>query len=188
MSEGTVIAQYLKYGFTHVIPWGYDHLLFIAAIFFYSSRIRTVVVQCSIFTVAHSLTLFLTAKGVILQQAAVVEPVIALSIMFTALGNILRVNQSGLRMLIVFAFGLIHGMGFAAAINALGIPPNHFLSAILSFNLGVEIAQLTVVFSLHLLVTRYFINKTSYEKRVVYPVSAVIASLGLLLFLFKIGL
>jgi HupE / UreJ protein len=188
MSEGTVIAQYLKYGFTHVIPWGYDHLLFMVAIFFYSSRIRTVVVQCSIFTVAHSLTLFMTAKGIILQHAAAVEPVIALSIMFTALGNILQVTKSGLRMLIVFAFGLIHGMGFAAAINSLGIPANHFLSAILSFNLGVEMAQLTVVFSLHLLVTRYLIHMPLYQKRVVYPVSAVIACIGLLLFLFKIGL
>jgi hypothetical protein len=114
-------------------------------------------------------------KSVIILPSAIVEPVIALSIMFVAIENMLIKELKPWRILIVFCFGLIHGLGFASALNEIGLPRNRFLSSILSFNGGVELGQITVILGVFLLIIIPFGKKPWYRRYVVYPLSAVIA-------------
>ena len=138
-------ALYLKIGVQHILPGGADHILFVLALFFASERLRSLLVQISAFTVAHTVTLGLAAAGVIEPPASIVEPLIALSIAFVAMENIFFKDISRWRPLIVFTFGLFHGMGFAGFIREVGLPPGQFWSSLIGFNLGVEIGQLAVV-------------------------------------------
>lgn len=174
-----VVFQYLKLGFSHVIPLGFDHILFILTLFFLSSKIKTVVLQCSVFTVAHSLSLALCASGLILPNSNVIEPLIALSILFTAIENIVQDKINPWRIVIIFSFGLIHGMGFANALSAIGLPKNQFLTSLLSFNLGVEIGQISIILGAYFLISKWFSDKIWYKNRIVYPISSLIACVAL---------
>ena len=171
--------QYLQIGFTHVIPLGFDHILFILTIFFLNSNIKSVIIQCSVFTLAHSFTLGLTAAGYIAPNAAIVEPLIALSILFTAIENIVHQKINGWRLLVIFLFGLIHGMGFASALKEIGIPRAHFFSALLFFNLGVEAGQVTVILCAYFSIAIWLKDKPWYRTRIVYPISSAIACVAL---------
>ena len=111
------IFTYFQLGFSHVIPLGFDHILFILTLFFLSSNIKTLLIQCSVFTLAHSLSLGLAALGLIIPNATIVEPLIALSILFTAIENIVHDKINPWRLVLIFGFGLIHGLGFAKALN-----------------------------------------------------------------------
>jgi hypothetical protein len=170
---------YLKLGFTHIIPLGLDHILFVLCLFFLNDKLKTVIWQATAFTVAHSITLGLAMYGLITPPTYIVEPVIALSIMFVAVENIISDQLKPSRVLIVFAFGLIHGMGFASVLTDLGLPSNRFLTALLTFNLGVELGQLAVILTAWLLIGKWFHKKAWYRKRIVIPVSAVIAVIAL---------
>src|SRR5688572_4913363 len=118
-----VISYYIKLGFTHIIPLGFDHILFIAGLCLPNTRISTIVWQATAFTVAHSVTLAMSMKNIIAVPPGIVEPVIALSIVFVALENLVTKEIKPWRIAIVFLFGLIHGMGFASALNEIGLPP-----------------------------------------------------------------
>lgn len=166
---------YLKLGFTHILPLGLDHILFVLSIFFLSSRLSTVLWQATAFTVAHSITLGLAMYGFIKPLPAVIEPVIALSIFFVAVENLLSSELKPGRIAIVFLFGLVHGMGFASVLTELGLPPNDYLLALLSFNGGVELGQIAVILGAYLLVGRWFSDRSWYRARVVNPASALIA-------------
>jgi hypothetical protein len=173
------IATYFQLGFTHVIPLGFDHILFILTLFFLSSNIKTVLIQCSIFTLAHSLSLALAASGLIIPNATIVEPLIALSILFTAIENIVHDKINPWRLVLIFGLGLIHGLGFANALKEIGLPKNQFLSSLLSFNIGVEMGQITIIFAAYFLIGKWFSNKIWYKERVVYPISTIIACVAL---------
>jgi len=170
-----VIWFYLQLGFTHIIPEGTDHILFVAGLCLLSTRFKTIVWQATAFTAAHSVTLVLSMKNIIVLPGAVVEPMIALSILFVAVENILLTELKAWRILLVFLFGLIHGMGFASALNEIGLPPNQFFTSILSFNVGVELGQIAVIAAAFALIIFPFGKKPWYRKRVVYPLSAAIA-------------
>lgn len=174
-----VILQYFKLGFTHVIPLGFDHILFIITLFFLSSDLRSVAIQCSIFTLAHSISLGLSAAGFVMPNSAIIEPLIALSILFTAVENIIHNEVNPYRLLIVFVFGLIHGMGFASALKDIGIPQSNFISTLLSFNLGVEAGQVLIILLAFFLVGKWFRDKVWYKSRIVYPVSGIIVCIAL---------
>ena len=165
---------YARLGFTHIIPDGLDHILFVAGLCLLSTRIKTILWQATAFTVAHSVTLALSMKNIIVLPGAVVEPIIALSILFVAVENIMLTELKAWRVLIVFMFGLIHGMGFASALNEIGLPRNQFFLSILSFNLGVELGQVSVILAVFLLLIMPFGKKPWYRKRIVFPLSAVI--------------
>jgi hypothetical protein len=171
--------QYLCIGYTHVIPEGFDHILFILSIFFLNSNVKSVIIQCSIFTVAHSLTLGLAAAGYIIPDPQIIEPLIALSILFTAIENLFHQRINVWRLLIIFIFGLVHGMGFASALRDVGIPPAHFICALLFFNIGVELGQVTIILAAYFIVSRWFSDKDWYRSRVVYPISTIIACIAL---------
>ncbi len=136
---------YIKMGILHIIPLGVDHILFVVSLCLLSKKLKTILWQATAFTVAHSITLALSIKSVIVAPGEVVEPIIALSIVFVAIENILLNELKFWRIAIVFFFGLIHGLGFASALNEVGIPPGQFVTSILSFNVGVELGQVIVI-------------------------------------------
>ncbi len=167
--------RYLALGFTHIVPHGLDHMLFVIGIFLLSGRLRTVLWQVSAFTVAHSITLGLSIYGLIAVPPAVVEPLIAVSIAYVAIENVLVRELKPWRIALVFAFGLLHGMGFAGALKELGLPRSEFLTALLTFNVGVEAGQLAVIAAAFLLVGWQCGNRAWYRSRVVVPASVLIA-------------
>ncbi len=179
MSLFEIIKQYLQLGFTHVIPLGFDHILFILSIFFLNSDVKSVIIQCSVFTVAHSLSLGLTAAEYFIPSSQIIEPLIAVSILFTSIENIVHDKINTYRLVIIFLFGLIHGMGFASALKEIGIPSTHFLSALLSFNFGVEFGQITIILLAYFLISKWFSKKIWYKERIVFPLSSVIGCIAL---------
>lgn len=179
LSQKNVGWTYLKLGFEHIVPLGVDHILFVLSIFFLSNRLSTIIWQATTFTIAHSITLGLAMYGYIEPLPAIVEPLIALSIFFVAVENILVRELKPSRLSIVFFFGLVHGMGFAGALSELGLPSSSYLSALVSFNVGVELGQIAVILTAYFLVGRWFSDKPWYRARVVIPVSACIALIAL---------
>ena len=136
---------YIKIGIGHILPDGADHILFVLAIFLASVRLKALVWQISAFTVAHTATLGLAASGVITPSSSLVEPLIAFTIAFVAIENLVFKDMTKWRPMVVFGFGLIHGLGFAGFFGELGLPPGQFWSALIGFNIGVEIGQLSVI-------------------------------------------
>lgn len=174
----TTAWLYLKLGFTHILPEGIDHLLFVLGIYLLSGRIRNVLWQVSAFTLAHSITLGLSMYGIVSVSPRIVEPLIALSIAYVAIENIFLSELKSWRVGLVFLFGLLHGMGFAGALKELGLPRSEFVTALVTFNLGVEAAQLTVIATAFLLLGWHWSNRNWYRGRVVIPASAMIACMA----------
>ncbi len=178
-SRTDVASIYLKLGYTHIIPLGIDHILFVVSLFFLNPKLKVVIWQATAFTVAHSITLGLAMYGLIAPPTYIIEPVIALSIMFVAVENIISDKLVPSRIVVVFAFGLIHGMGFASALTSLALPQNQFVTSLVTFNLGVELGQITVILLAWFLIGKWFYQKSWYRKRIVIPISAVIAVISL---------
>jgi hypothetical protein len=174
-----VIWFYLKLGYTHILPEGFDHILFVVGLCLLSNKVKAILWQATAFTVAHSITLAMSMKNMIVAPSAVVEPIIALSILFVAIENLLLTELKPWRILLVFMFGLIHGMGFASSLNEIGLPRNKFLVSILSFNVGVELGQITVILAVFLLVILPLRKTLHYRRRVVFPLSILIALIAL---------
>ncbi len=170
-----VVWFYIKMGILHIIPQGFDHILFVTSLCLLSTKIKTILWQASAFTVAHSITLALSMKNIIVAPGPVVEPIIALSIMFVALENVLLDDLKPWRVLIVFFFGLVHGLGFASALNSVGLPQNKFFTSVVAFNIGVELGQIAVILLVFALIIIPFGKMKNYKKRIVYPLSIIIA-------------
>lgn len=166
---------YLKLGFTHIVPLGLDHMLFVLGIYLLSRRARTVFLQVSAFTVAHSITLGLSMYGLVSVPSRIVEPMIAISIAYVAIENIFLSELKSWRVALVFGFGLLHGLGFAGALKELGLPRSEFVTALVTFNVGVEAGQLAVIGTAFLVVGWYCSQRAWYRTRVVVPASAAIA-------------
>jgi len=167
--------RYLTLGFMHIVPNGLDHMLFVLGIYLLSRRARSVLWQVSAFTVAHSITLGLSMYGVVTVSPRIVEPLIALSIAYVAIENIFVSELKAWRVALVFAFGLLHGMGFAGALKELGLPRSEFVTALVTFNVGVEAGQLAVIGAAFILVGWHCANRAWYRSRIVVPVSTLIA-------------
>jgi hypothetical protein len=181
-----VVWFYLRLGVRHIIPLGTDHILFVTSLCLLSTQIKTILWQATAFTVAHSVTLALSMKGILVAPGAVVEPVIALSIVFVAVENIFLRELKPWRIAIVFLFGLIHGLGFASALNEIGLPRNKFYTSILSFNAGVEIGQVIVIICVFLFIIIPFGKREWYRKFVVYPISVLIAMVAAYWFIIRL--
>ena len=173
-----VVQTYLNLGFTHILPKGLDHILFVIGIFLLSTRLKPIVAQVTTFTVAHTITLGLSVFGVLSLPSAVVEPLIALSIVYVAIENLTTSELRPWRIAAVFAFGLLHGMGFAGVLNELGLPRSEFTTALVTFNLGVEGGQLAVI-AIMFGVLGSLRHKEWYRRRAVWPLSVIIAVVGL---------
>lgn len=170
---------YLRLGYTHILPQGYDHVLFVLGIFFLNPNLKSVLWQATAFTVAHSITLGLAMYGLIKPPGLVIEAIIALSIVFVAVENIFTTELKWWRILIVFCFGLVHGCGFASALTQLGLPPNDYFLSLIAFNIGVELGQVTVILIAFFLVGKWFSQRQWYRQRIVVPVSLCIGVIAL---------
>ena len=166
---------YFKLGFNHIIPQGIDHVLFIIGICLINTKLKSIIYQASAFTLAHTVALALSMKNIIVAPSLIVEPIIALSIVFVAIENIILSELKPWRILLVFLFGLIHGLGFASSLNEIGLPPNKFFTSILMFNAGVEVCQVMIIALVFGLLIYPNKNKLWYRYRIVYPISIVIA-------------
>ena len=169
--------QYFRLGFVHILPEGADHILFVLGLFFLSLRARVLIWQVTAFTVAHAVTLALGASEVIALPAEFVEPLISLSIVWIAVENLLTHQLSRWRIVVVFLFGLVHGLGFASVLNELRLLNNDRLFAIVTFNAGIEVGQL-VILSLALGTIGWLRNRTWYRHRVATPASVMIGVTG----------
>ena len=168
----------IRRGFGHVIPEGLDHILFVLGVFLMTRKWKPLVLQISTFTVAHTLTLWLASAGYVKLSLGIVEPVIAASIVVVALENVFFKNYTHWRLLIVFAFGLIHGLGFAGAMATRLNSNSSLIVGLLGINLGVEFGQLAVI-SAALLATFWISDAQKYRRFVVIPGSLVIAAMGI---------
>ena len=169
--------SWVAVGFQHIIPRGLDHIVFVLGLYFLSTRLSTLLYQVSCFTVAHSLALALATLGIVAVPASVVEPLIAASIIFVAVDNLHSSVLVRWRLLVVTLFGLLHGLGFAAALSELILPSENFYSALLFFNLGVEAGQLTVLL-LAFAAVGWLRNWSQYTNRVSRPATVTIAGVG----------
>jgi hypothetical protein len=179
MSAGQVFFDYIGVGFTHIVPLGLDHILFVVGLFLLSPRLKPLLIQITAFTVAHSVTLALAMLGVISLPASIVEPLIAASILFIAIENLGTDKLSRWRPYVVFAFGLLHGLGFAGVLTEFGLSPAHFASGLVGFNIGVEVGQLAVVAACYALFGAWFADRSWYRARVTMPMSLAIAAIAL---------
>ena len=176
--EPSVAAAYLKLGFTHILPKGLDHILFVLGLFLLGAGWRPLLYQVTAFTVAHSVTLALSMQGIVALPERLVETLIALSISWVAIENIATSKLKPWRVAIVFGFGLLHGLGFAGVLSGLGMPESRFLAALIAFNVGVELGQIGVLAIAFALVGR-FQQLAGYRRFVVVPGSGLIAATGI---------
>ena len=179
LTRSQTALLYLRLGFTHIIPKGLDHILFVLGIFLLSTSWKSLLTQVTAFTIAHSVTLALTIYGIVSLPSTVVEPAIALSIAYVGFENVVTRTVKPWRIALVFAFGLLHGMGFAGVLGELGIPRSEFVTALIAFNAGVELGQLAVIALAFALVASWSRQKRWYRQRVVIPVSILIGITGL---------
>ena len=159
-------------------------------LFLYAPRARPLLLQVTAFTLAHTVTLALGTLDVVRVPGSVVEPLIALSIVYVCVENIwARGRRMGAwRPAIIFAFGLLHGLGFASVFEEYGIPDGQLVPALLAFNIGVELGQITVLAACFLLVGLWFRDRDWYRSVITVPGSILIGLIGLYWVVTRIGL
>ena len=182
------LVNYTVVGYYHILPLGLDHILFIVGLFLLSSHLKPLLWQVTTFTLAHSITLALGVLGILVVPPWIVEPLIAVSIVYVALENIFLAHMSRWRLIVVFVFGLLHGQGFAGALTEFGLSANNIASGLIGFNLGVELGQLSVILICFALVGYWFARKDWYRGVIVVPASSVIALIGAYWVVERVGL
>ena len=173
-SVASVFAEYLRLGFIHIIPKGLDHILFLIGLFLLSTRRSVLLWQITAFTLAHTITLALGTLGIVRLSPAIVEPLIALSIVYVAVENLMTTRLTPWRPLIVFGFGLLHGLGFAGVLGEIGLSTASFVTGLVAFNIGVELGQLAVIAASFLLLG-WAMRLSDYRRFIVRPGSLAIA-------------
>ena len=181
-----VFFEYIPVGFTHIIPKGLDHILFVVGIFFLSTKLSALFWQISFFTLAHSVTLALASFGIVKISPSIVEPLIAASIVYVAVENFYSKMFNLRRSIIIFCFGLLHGLGFASVLAEFGLPIQQFLPALVGFNIGVELGQISIVLILFGLIGYWFNTKNWYRKLITLPISSIVGLIGLYWFFERI--
>ena len=175
-----VVISYITLGFLHILPKGLDHILFILGLFLFSPKLRPLFMQVTMFTVAHTLTLGLSMADLIELPARIVEPLIAASIAYVGIENMRNRPLKSTRLILVFVFGLLHGLGFASVLSDFGMQPEAFMTSLISFNVGVELGQLAILLACFGLVGVWFGNKNWYRKFITVPASAMISIIALI--------
>jgi hydrogenase/urease accessory protein HupE len=179
LSLKPIVVDYTRLGIEHILT-GFDHLLFVIALAILVRSRRQLFLTITAFTLAHSLTLASTALGLLSVPVAPVEATIALSIVLVC-AECLRPAESFTRRapwLVAFAFGLLHGLGFASALLEIGLPEQHLPAALFCFNVGVELGQLTVIgafLALRALAVRLKLQRAWLTRGLVYAMGSVAA-------------
>jgi hydrogenase/urease accessory protein HupE len=170
--------SFFALGVEHIVT-GYDHLLFLAALLLVCRTFAEAAGVITFFTVAHSITLSLSAMNVVRLPGYIVEPAIAASIIYVGLENLFGRHKFGWRALITFAFGLVHGLGFASALREIGLgsTPVGVAMPLLKFSLGLEAGQL-VIAAVLLAVLLMLRNRETFERRWVPAGSVLISLIG----------
>ena len=181
-----VFFEYIPVGFTHIIPKGLDHILFVVGIFFLSTKLSALFWQITFFTLAHSVTLAMASLGLVKISPSIVEPLIAASIVYVAVENFYSKALNLRRSIIVFCFGLLHGLGFASVLVEFGLPVQQFVPALVGFNIGVELGQISIVLILFGLIGYWFNTKNWYRKLITLPISTVVGLIGLYWFFERV--
>jgi hydrogenase/urease accessory protein HupE len=183
-----VILRYIDAGIEHIFL-GYDHVAFLIAIVLWARRLWPVIKIVTAFTVAHSITLSLAALQIVVIPSSIVEPAIAASIVYVAIENFFSRNVDG-RWRDTFAFGLVHGFGFASALQEFGLPRGAVVPALAAFNIGVEVGQVAIVslvipllIGVDWLIARTRGAPQDRTAALVYALSGIIACLGCYWFL-----
>ena len=185
------IIEYIILGIEHIVPKGLDHILFIFGVFFFAVKFKPLLWQVTMFTFAHSLTLILASLKLVFIPASIIEPLIALSIGYVAFENIFQKQgkfhsrSNAIRYAVIFFFGLIHGLGFAFVLEDIGLPTGQLILSLLSFNIGVEIAQVGLVVLAYLLMF-YPSKQLWYRKAIQIPCSLVIGLIGIYWFFERV--
>ncbi len=174
-----VWIEFLQQGFKHIIPLGLDHILFVACIYFLNSNLKTILLQATLFTIAHSLALGLAATGYIAAPSNIIEPIISFSIAVLALENIFNKQAKPYRLVVIFLFGLVHGLGFASALSELQMPTIDFAKALISFNVGVEVGQLCIILSMYCTLTIFLEKYNWYKKVILIPSNVIIGCVAM---------
>ncbi|MDB4860671.1 HupE/UreJ family protein [Alphaproteobacteria bacterium] len=184
----TSFTKFFVLGIQHIIPKGLDHILFIFGLFLFSSSLNKLIKQITIFTIAHSITLIFVSLSLIKINPQIVEPIIALSIVYVGLENIFKnyINEY-MRYVVILFFGLLHGLGFALVLSDIGFRSSKLFLNLISFNIGIEVAQISIILFLYLLITIKFANNKYYRIAFQIPSSILIASIGLYWFIERIG-
>ncbi|MEZ5476855.1 MAG: HupE/UreJ family protein [Thiolinea sp.] len=174
-------------GFQHILPKGLDHILFVVGLFLLSTSLSVLLWQITSFTLAHSVTLALGMLGWVQVSAAIVEPLIAASIVYVCLENVFSDHLSRWRPLVIFCFGLLHGLGFASVLHEIGLQSDDFALGLIAFNVGVELGQLSIILLCFLAVGWWFGHRSWYRSVITIPASLVIAGIGTYWFLERVG-
>jgi len=173
------VKQFIVIGFEHVIPLGWDHILFIIGMALSSLVVRNLIILTATFTLAHTITLGLATAEVVSIPANIVEPLIAFSIAYVAIENLYKKLAIKRKSIIVFLFGLVHGLGFASMLKEFDMAENNFLTTLISFNIGVELAQVLIVLLVVLTLLGLRALKLNYRQLAIIPISVTISMFGL---------
>ncbi len=181
-------TKFFVLGVQHIIPKGLDHILFIFGLFLFSSSLKKLISQITIFTIAHSITLIFVSLSLMRINPQIVEPIIALSIVYIGLENIFKKYiKEYLRYVVILFFGLLHGLGFALVLSDIGYRSTDLFINLVSFNFGIEVAQISIVLVLYLLIALNFAKNKNYRILFQVPSSILISSIGLYWFFERIN-
>ena len=180
------MLDYAKIGFVHIVPKGLDHILFVLGLFFYAARWRPLLGQVTLFTLAHTTTLMLASTGHFVVSPNLVEPLIAASIIYVAFENLRSERLHAGRLLVIFAFGLLHGLGFASVLGDIGLADGQFMLSLISFNIGVELGQIAVLVPAFLLFGVVAGNALWYRRLISIPSSYLIGAIGMWMLITRV--
>ena len=175
-----VATQFIWMGMLHIFT-GYDHILFLISVVLLARSIKKILFLVTSFTLAHSITLILAGFHIITLGSNIVEPAIAATILFMAIRNLRSLKSASEiphehRISLTFAFGLIHGLGFASALANTTIPQIFFVPALLTFNVGIELGQLSILAIV--LPLLWYIDSTRYRTRILKVFSYIVCALA----------
>lgn len=177
-SRGQVIRRFVAEGVHHIFI-GPDHILFIIGLLLLGGTLRRLLKIVTAFTIAHSITLALAATGRVTPPAQFVEPLIALSIVYVGVENLLRGRREhDRRVWIAATFGLVHGFGFASVLRELGLPREALAWSLFAFNAGVEVGQMCIVLTVAPLLGLLHARRPALAVRTVMAASAVVIAAG----------
>ena len=172
-------------GILEIILYGFDHILFILGLFFFSHKLKPLLIQVTTFTIAHSITLIFGGLGYITISPLIIEVIIAASIIWIGFENLFRKKIKVSRLGVIFTFGLIHGLGFASMFKPKGLEGTDYYLNLLSFNIGIELGLLITLLPLIILIP-LFNRLTWYRILIAMPASIIIALFGVEMFIDRI--
>ena len=180
-----VVRKFVQAGIQHILI-GPDHLLFLVGLLLLGGSVRRLLLVVTAFTIAHSVTLSVAVLGVLTPPARLIEPAIALSIVYVGLDNLTSRGGRDMRAWIALAFGLIHGFGFASVLRDMDLPARALGWSLFSFNLGVELGQLAVVVGVASLVMALRRASVTAGQRLAWAGSIVVIVAGAFWFVQRV--